>query len=443
MAVPPIHEMVKRKPWEPSHEWEARVMFVEDNCDKYGLEKAIRLSIMWANIHFLGCRYHPNAEAAVMAYPLPGKNELESRCHARKRSLNDEMDGGPAKRPKQSNSPPPDSDPAGASADQAGLATQVAALISSVRHFQETSLRQDASAANPSLPLHPLLQKVGDRVCVCEKCIAVDRTQNSLGALEKALSVYGRTDKEFLYAWDFPEPSRFSGPGGMCYKCQLLLNDTVVAEEEQTSKKNIKGQLAARILKQIADHRAAREMACPRQGIKVGHVTPEELCGAKRIVSEPAIPESNVGSQLLRKMGWTENEGLGKEGRGINEPVSMGILDNRRLGFGAGNDTSSMDLSNVRERLQEFIRSDEIELTFPSTLNSEERAQVHRLCIQFGLCHKSQGQGESRHIIVSKKDGMDTANPSKMDEPAPHPINSAFFASAVQKVYGNGSAYNY
>lgn len=433
MAVPPIHEMVKQNPWESAHEWEARVKFVEDNHERHGLQKAIRLSIVWANIHFLGCRYHPNTEALVMSYPLPDRDTLNARARSRKRSFNDDTDGGSAKR-----RPPLDLNSTSAPTDPAGLATQVAALISSVRHSQEsgeTSLLQNSFTANPPTLIHPLLQRVGDRVCVCDKCIAVDRTQNSLGALEKALSVYGRSDRQFSYAWDFPEPSRFSGPGGMVFKCQLLLNETVVAEEEQASKKNIKGLLAARVLIQIADHRAARKMVCPRLGMKVGQVTPEELSCAKRVPESP-IPESNKGSQLLRKMGWTESEGLGKEGRGINEPIAIGIPDNRRLGLGA---SSGIDPGNIRERLQEFIRSDQVELTFPSTLSSDERAQVHRLSIQFGLCHRSQGQGEGRHIVVSKKSNAYPVDPSRREEP----INSAFFAPAIHKVYGNGSNYNY
>ena len=447
MAVPPIHEMVKLNPWESTHEWEARVKFVEDNHEKHGLEKAIRLSIMWANIHFLGCRYQPNAEAIVMSYPIPDRETLQSRSRARKRLQNDDgTDGGPTKHIKLNSSPPrarsdSTSAPGG---DRAGLATHVAALISSVRHSQESgrtssSPQLDSAAA----PLHPLLRKVGDCVCVCEKCIVADRSQNPLGALEKTLSVYGRSDRQFSYSWDFPEPARYPGPGGMTYKCQLLLSGTLVAEEEQTSKRNIKGLLAARVLNQMADYRASRGIACPRVGMKVGQVTPEELCGAKRVLSEPAIPESNKGSQLLRKMGWTESEGLGREGRGINEPVSMGILDNRRLGLGAGGDVNGLDLSNVRERLQEFIRSDEMELSFPSTLNSEERAQVHRLCTQFGLLHRSQGQGEGRHIVVSRKTNAYPTDPSQREEPATRLINSAFFAPAVHKVYGNGSNYHY
>ena len=444
MAAAPMHQMVKQNAWESAHEWEARVKFVEDNHEKHGLQRAIRLSILWANIHFLGCRYHPNAEAQVMSYPLPDREALKAR--ARKRSPSDDTDdGGPAKRPKPNSSAAP--------ANPAGLATQVAALISSVRHSQEsgdTSSWQNASTANPlplALPsLHPLLRRVGDCVCVCDKCITVDRAQNALGALEKALSVYGRSDMQFSYAWNFPEPSRYSGPGGMSFTCQLLFSETVVAEEAQTSKKNIKGLLAARVLNQIADYRAAHKMACPRVGMKVGQVTQEELSGAKRVQESP-IPESNKGSQLLRKMGWTESEGLGRVGGGINEPVAIGIPDNRRLGLGAISETGSIHLGNVRERLQEFIRSDQVELTFPSALSPDERALVHKLSMQFGLHHRSQGHGEGRHIVVSKKTSAVYPHGGlgrrEEEEAATQPINSAFFAPAVHKVYGNGSNYTY
>ena len=35
------------------------------------------------------------------------------------------------------------------------------------------------------------------------------------------------------------------------------------------------------------------------------------------------ISTGNVGRQMLEKMGWKEGEGLGREGEGRREPVSV------------------------------------------------------------------------------------------------------------------------
>lgn len=52
--------------------------------------------------------------------------------------------------------------------------------------------------------------------------------------------------------------------------------------------------------------------------------------------SSTVIPESNVGSKMLRKMGWTGVGGVGAAGReGIAEPVSLDAVINRE-GLGLG-----------------------------------------------------------------------------------------------------------
>jgi G patch domain-containing protein 2 len=37
--------------------------------------------------------------------------------------------------------------------------------------------------------------------------------------------------------------------------------------------------------------------------------------------SAPPIPESNVGNQMLRGMGWEPGTGLGPQSNGIQEPI--------------------------------------------------------------------------------------------------------------------------
>jgi len=47
------------------------------------------------------------------------------------------------------------------------------------------------------------------------------------------------------------------------------------------------------------------------------------------------IPTSNIGHKMLAKMGWKSGEGLGKEGGGIVNPVTVDVLQNKK-GLGAG-----------------------------------------------------------------------------------------------------------
>lgn len=53
------------------------------------------------------------------------------------------------------------------------------------------------------------------------------------------------------------------------------------------------------------------------------------------IVGENAQPilESNIGNRMLQSMGWTPGSGLGRDGRGISEPVQA-VQRPKGLGLG-------------------------------------------------------------------------------------------------------------
>lgn len=57
---------------------------------------------------------------------------------------------------------------------------------------------------------------------------------------------------------------------------------------------------------------------------------------------EPGKDESNVGNQLLAKMGWKTGSGLGKEGEGRVAPVMVQQFENRAgLGASKGHEAGS------------------------------------------------------------------------------------------------------
>lgn len=47
------------------------------------------------------------------------------------------------------------------------------------------------------------------------------------------------------------------------------------------------------------------------------------------------ISESNIGSKMLKKMGWSHGEGLGKDGAGIKAPIALMSYD-KHAGVGSG-----------------------------------------------------------------------------------------------------------
>lgn len=140
-----VEEAVKRPLWEPRHEWEARVKFVEDYVHDHGLEKAVNLSLVWANMKFLGCHYPKGTEALVADYPMPSIEELKARRKC-KNSVQK------YRRSSQSNK-------------AAGSFAEVTALLDSI-HTQ-TSIKAT----------HPQLQVIGNEVCLCKDCLGWSQSE--------------------------------------------------------------------------------------------------------------------------------------------------------------------------------------------------------------------------------------------------------------------------
>ena len=76
------------------------------------------------------------------------------------------------------------------------------------------------------------------------------------------------------------------------------------------------------------------------------------------------VEDSNIGSKLLRKMGWKKGSGLGKLEDGIKAPIqAIGQLDGEKAGLGASKlvpvDTSAAS-SKARIRHKMVSRYDAI-----------------------------------------------------------------------------------
>lgn len=55
---------------------------------------------------------------------------------------------------------------------------------------------------------------------------------------------------------------------------------------------------------------------------------PDSELHADPIPKSAGVVDSQIGSKLLKKMGWTEGEGLGREGQGIKEPIIARKVNN-------------------------------------------------------------------------------------------------------------------
>lgn len=141
-------------------------------------------------------------------------------------------------------------------------------------------------------------------------------------------------------------------------------------------------------------------------------ITKEEMfddlatCFSTSSVSSMSTPiaDGNKGKKLLQKMGWTGG-GIGKDGAGIEEPVVMKQVINREgLGLDAKRGISGDFRSRITELLENYAASErQDDLVFSPHFRKDERIIIHNECRRLNLKSKSNGQGNTRYLIVRRK----------------------------------------
>ena len=96
-------------PHEPTHHWELRKKFMEENKGRYSEERLVGLGQVFANIEFMGCRYpkvtmdlvEEMAFGIVQPYRESQKDRLQRTFVSGSAAASGKMNrGGPAKKSK-------------------------------------------------------------------------------------------------------------------------------------------------------------------------------------------------------------------------------------------------------------------------------------------------------------------------------------------------------
>ncbi|XP_071951179.1 uncharacterized protein [Antedon mediterranea] len=182
------------------------------------------------------------------------------------------------------------------------------------------------------------------------------------------------------------------------YLATLLLGDKVVARAVNQDKKAVKhavAEAAVNLLKtccytiktRFHEHENAQSNA-----VSMKEVNTED---------EQKIT-SGIGMELLKKMGWSGEGGLGKKGQGRAEPV-MVVEKSNRKGFGTST-IKQTDITSLKQMVKNFaIEGREDDLVFSSELNNEQRKVLHTTCRKFNLKSTSYGKDDDRYLIISPK----------------------------------------
>ena len=264
-----VEQAVKRPHWEPRHEWESRVKFVEDNVGDHGLEKAVTLSIVWANMKFLGCSYPPGTEKLVGNYLVPSFDELKARRRA-KEALKRGMSGD--------DSP---TSPKKAKVDNTITAADVSSLISSIRSQSEGGSGGFIPEYDEKLSkrVPRLLQTIANAVCICKECIG----EESIGAAERVTSMLQKyaNSKDDSFNFEFKEDtitqdSAGATDGGSSYSCTLMINGESITEKVTSEKEKSKSVMSTEVLKMADDwQEACGKPSCPKLAAQYANSRPQ------------------------------------------------------------------------------------------------------------------------------------------------------------------------
>uniref|UniRef100_A0A2S2PN16 NF-kappa-B-repressing factor n=1 Tax=Schizaphis graminum TaxID=13262 RepID=A0A2S2PN16_SCHGA len=120
------------------------------------------------------------------------------------------------------------------------------------------------------------------------------------------------------------------------------------------------------------------------------------------------LSDNNLGTMILKNMGWKEGDGLGKNNQGIKSPIEV-IQLKKRVGLGVAPSRESAKMSlnkfqtEVKEHILRFLSGPKTKLSFTTEFSKDERKIVHRICSHLGLKTKSYGKNENRRTVIEKK----------------------------------------
>ncbi|XP_065661632.1 NF-kappa-B-repressing factor [Hydra vulgaris] len=355
---------IPRLMWEADHEWRARKAFIDTNKHHYNGDHLASLSMSWANWRFMGCSYGPEVQ------------EILTDCNTRvPREIEEEIDM------------------------LIEIATPKVKFVKASNENLGTRTGPPSQAIDGDVIVREnfkdLIQKPDNSDELVSGLILYinekDDNSNPISILQESVQKCKRQiyyiDKGFI---------------NNEIHMDVFIDNIYIAHGSGPNQKVCKQNTAA----------SAFELLKYSQGIiykkdlikyheSVSTISKSNLIKSTYYQS-PKLQETNLGNQLLRKMGWSGAGGLGKDGCGISDPVFVEGADGRK-GIGHEFTYRSVRSSSVEESLLSFLHdSSKNEIRFSSDLTKEDRALVHRLCQKYHLKHRSFGKEGDRYLLVSK-----------------------------------------
>lgn len=411
---------IEQEPWESKYHWLCRRKFIEDNRSSYELKKVVSLSMVWFNVKFMGCHYSPSTEDHVSFYPIPDHDEIDRwlKAHqdiegerqqvpkvvkmAGKRAEPEvAIETTPTKLPKLEPLPPEDKPTSSkeTSMDYSDLTQHLDALISTLRKRSDTvkppantntNNNGNKERGGPAAARLGLVARLS-RNCICDACYP------SLPPVSQLQVLCSR--ERITECYEFSPNSD---------EIQLYIGDHCMLRQACSAYKGAKTSIAQEMVREVLEYQTSHtQPTCPASKNRALSLSEVKQGGGMPSHDKKKLTGSNKGHQMMLKMGWSGEGGLGSGGGGREDPVEMDTRGKSRSGFGS-TQKLALHRKDVRSVLMTFIESEDTQLEFPSSLAPEERKLVHSLSEQYHLYHKSKNLGEERFLVVRKKVGSAT-----------------------------------
>jgi len=189
-------------------------------------------------------------------------------------------------------------------------------------------------------------------------------------------------------------------PASQQQLCVVKLNNVEVCRARDPVKQKVKSsaaRLAVEILRQQCYTIHVKERV-----VSDGKTQDLQDVSLNKVGAQAsAVGAGNMGHKLLSMMGWGGG-GLGKQGDGIQEPITATSLFGRE---GLGSKASDGNLKQrVRKLMTDWVSSGSpYDLVFTSGFTNQQRKDMHEVARRLGLKSKSYGKGEDRYLTISKK----------------------------------------
>ena len=385
-------QVIKMYPWEARHEWIARISFIEDHTPTYGFERALSLSMVWANMKFLGCRYPTATEQLVMNYNVPETDKGRTFPKNGVYVLNPEdfPDGVPlgvlsVEGDEESHLLADEEE------NDSDTSTQVSMLISDIREKVETDKK-----TKPTPSVSPELSNICSKLSLPDDELSKQDHPVSLlnASCQKANLVISFAFKEHM-----DEAAKH--PTVIGYQATVLINDVIVGKgDSYSAKKDAKKHACEVVIERVRD--IQQSTGCAPTPNQSDHVEKSEVMQSGGVGDQAAMSTDGIGGKLLQKMGWSKDS-TSQSSQPFDSYGNLG-----RSGLGFAPQESSTLRQNVEQKLYEFVNSDKDELVFSSEFSLDERKLIHSLCAKYKLHHKSHGKGDERKLVIQKKPNAQT-----------------------------------